>query len=282
MSKSLPCEYCKNDIPLLVNTCPHCARPGLFPNVRSAEEVAERAALERRYKLVKSPSASRSALDSFEAAVSNSRAVIARSVNELQRLATSNNEIYATYYQLTEAEVRLPRGDKWDFLRSVTDTVLFSDHHKKHIRFAALSLDGNGLSNYGDCSIILRENMIAHRASVFEENSVMFMKHKKIPMSKADRLPKGYRATWGDRAKLCVAKLHKRIDATTLPDEYSALLLRQGANPEEDEFVEVHIYGPMTALTIEQVIISPKIKRKSRAILKALKEGLVKAGVIVS
>jgi hypothetical protein len=286
MAESIPCEYCENDIPLLSNICPHCGRPGLFPNVRSAENDRERAALETRYQAAKSllsGSGATHSLDDFETAVSGSKAVIARSVIELQRLAESDNEIYATYYQLTEAEIRLPRGDKWDFLRSVTDVALFSDQHKKHIRFAALSLDGNGLFNYGECSIVMRENMIAHRASVFEENSALFMEHHKILMSEADNLPKGYRATWRDRAKLCVAKLYKRIDATTQPDEYSALLLRQGATSEGDEFVEVHIYGPITARTIEQVIISPRIKRRPRdTIIKSVKEKLEKVGANVS
>src|SRR5215212_10954932 len=107
MSKSLPCEYCKNDISILADKCPHCGRPGLFPNVRSAEDPQERAALEGRCQSAKSVLSARgvtSSLEDFETAVANSKAVITRSANELQRLATSDNEIYATYYQLTEAE----------------------------------------------------------------------------------------------------------------------------------------------------------------------------------
>ena len=102
-------------------------------------------------------------------------------------------------------------------------------------------------------------------------------------MSEADKLPLGYRAAWAERGKLCVAKLHKSIDAATSPDEYSALLLKQGATSEDDQFVEAHIYGPITVRTIEQVAFYPRPKRRpSATILKALKEKLSQAGVPIS
>jgi hypothetical protein len=55
--------------------------------------------------------------------------------------------------------------------------------------------------------------------------------------------------------------------------------LQQGATSEEDEFVEVHIWGPMTVRTIAEVAFKPRAKRAQRAIIKALGERLVKAGV---
>lgn len=285
MSSASACDHCKNEIPLSADKCPHCGLPGLFPNVRAAEEPSELAALERRYNSAKNDLSARGATKSqedFETAVSDSAAIIARSDNELQRLATSENELYATYYQLIESGVRLPAGDKWDTLRVMADSALFPGY-KSHVRFAALSLDGVGLFNYGNCLIVLRDALIAHRASVFEENSVLFMKHHRIRMSEAAKLPRGYRSTWKDRAKLCVAKIHNRIDADTQANEYSALVLREGATSEEDEFIEVHIYGSISIRTIEKVILSPRLKRRQRAtILKALKERLEKAGVTIS
>jgi hypothetical protein len=285
MSKLPPCEFCANDLPPSASQCPHCGRPGLYPNVRAAETPAERAALDRRYQAAVRDSAARGAtsnLNDFETAITDSKAVISRPHTELQRLATNDNELYTTYYKLTEAEVRLPEGSKWDVLRAVTDSALFPGY-KEQIRFAALTLDGQGLFNYGNCSIVLRTDYIAHRASVFEENSVLFMKHHNIPMSEADNLPRGHRATWDERGKLCVAKLHKSIDATMRTDEYSTLLLEQGATSEDDQFVEVHVYGPMTVRTVEQVTLDPRPKRHpSGIILKALKEKLSQAGVPIS
>ena len=68
--------------------------------------------------------------------------------------------------------VRLPNGEKWDVLRPVIDGVIFPGYHDK-IRFAALTLNGRGLSGYGPCALILREDRIARRTTVFEENSIL-------------------------------------------------------------------------------------------------------------
>ena len=54
-------------------------------------------------------------------------------------------------------------------MRVFADDALFPGY-KEQIRFAALSLDGKGLSSYGECTLILRDHMIAHRASVLEGN----------------------------------------------------------------------------------------------------------------
>ncbi len=124
--------------------------------------------------------------------------------------------------------------------------------------------------------------MISHRASVFEENSALFMERRGIKISRSPNLPKGYRATWDERAKLCVAKLAGKIDAATRSDEYSGLLVKQGATSEDDEFIEVHIWGPMTVLTMERVIVTAPKPRHRATIIKALKAKLAKHNVRVS
>jgi hypothetical protein len=275
------CAGCHNDIPRSASICPHCGRPGLYPNVRAAEDPDEVAALERRYLTAFSEAAARgadTALHEFEDEVGRSKAVLARPANELQRLATSDKQIYATYYELLSAGVIAHVEDRWSLRRALADEAMFHGY-KKEIRFAALTLDMRGLSNYGDCFVVLRTEMIAHRASVFEENSTMFMRRHRILMNEADNLPRGYRATWDDRGRLCVAKLFREIDAHTPKGEYSKLLLREGATTAEDEFVEVHVWGPMTARTFEQVSITTRSKRAHKVIIGALRERLGKLSV---
>jgi len=281
LQKTIECEFCHNHFSSASERCPHCARPGLFPNVRAADDDDERNALNRRYQEAISDAASRKtdqAAKDFEAAVTRSQAVIARSLNELQRLATSDNELYATYHQLVDAGLRLPSGDQWNTLRVLTDETLFSGY-KQHIRFAALSLDRIGLHNYGECSLVLRDDMIAHRASVFEENSVVWMAKHQIKISEATDLPKGYRAVWSERVKLAVAKLSEKIQSTTRADSYSGLLLEQGATSEDDQFIEVHIWGQMTARTFEHVIVEQPQQQMSSVTLNALREKLGAVGV---
>ena len=274
------CNFCGHGLPRGPSSCPHCGQPGRYQNVDDAGAGEEQVALDLRYRSAVADSAARGAEDrlkDFEMAVGKSKAVISRPLDFLQPLAQSDNVLYATYYKLMQAEVRLPEGGKWDILRAVTDEALFTGF-KEEIRFAALSLDGVGIFNYGPCSITLREEMISHRASAFEENSVLFMDHRQVLMKDAHDLPKGYRSLWAERAKLCISKLAKSIDRSTQPDEYSGLLIRQGATTDDDHFVEVHIWGGLTRRTMERVIVPRPKNAVERTITEAIKVGLQAVG----
>ncbi len=277
MTVSDQCPFCKNDIPRSEARCPHCAQPGRFPNVLDASDEAECQALDQRYRAAIRDGDDRGCgqlIRQFEAEAASSRAVIARSVPEVDRLASSDSQLYATYYELIRAGVRLSTGEKWDRLRVATDGALFGEKNKDQIRFAALTLDGMGLDNYGECSLVVRNEMIAHRSSVFEENSVKFMERHKIGLAAVNDLPRGYRAPWEDRSKLCTAKLAVALDKTSQPDDFPKLLLKQGESSDDDDFVEVHIWGPMSVRTFEHVIVRRKQRRPRMTILKALEERL--------
>lgn len=188
---SSPCDHCGNAIPLRWERCPHCALPGLFPNVRAAEAPAERRALARRYHRALRAAAGRGAgekVAQFEEAAAGSTAVTARPMRELDRLIAS-----------------------------------------------ALSLK----------------------------------KHAYEP-------PRGHRATWSERARLCVAKLADRIKPTIRREQFSQLLLHPGRSPKQDGFVEVHIWGPMTIRTIGRILVRKQRRQASR---RALRDRLRAFGV---
>lgn len=285
MITSVNCPHCGNNFPLSLQQCPHCGQPGHFANVIVAS--SEQSFLQNRYNRAKRDAAARGVtanVDDFEKAATNSRAIINRSTSELSRLVGSDLEVYATYYHLSEG-IRLQSGEEFDSLRQAADSIFFTGY-KEQIRFAALSLNSTGLSNYGECSWLLREDMIAHRASVFEENTTLYYMNN--PIKGAKDVPEGYRAIWADRAKLCVAKLAAKIDTATASAEYSNILLHQGATSTEDEIVEVHILGSMTIRTIEEVSFNPvptTISKKEqisrRATIESIKEKLRKYGVKV-
>jgi len=198
---------------------------------------------------------------------------MARSARELDRLLSSAEGLFTTYYNLLEGEVHLPHGNEMDELREMADTKLFPGC-RKHIRFAALSLNGAGLPHYGDCSFVFRESMIAHRASAYEENSAYFLKkHEYAP-------PPGHRATWEERAKLAVAKHGGDLDAAVTPEQFAGLVLKPGATSKEDCFIEVHIWGPMSIQTVEQVLLTAPSKG-GRSVSKAIRDRLKKEGVKV-
>ncbi len=267
--------------------CPHCGLPGLFPNVTIA--LREQSFLQNRYDKAKSNAVTSGVIanvDDFEKTLHKSCAVMNRSTTALLRLVESDFEVYASYYQLSSS-IRIQSGDIWDSRRQPADSIFFTGYHEE-IRFASLSLDSIGIANYGECSLVFRENMIAHRTSVFEENTTTY--YMKNDIKDADSIPKGYRAIWADRAKLCIAKLASKIDTTTTPAQYSNILMHERAIPTgEDEFVEVHILGSMTIRTIEEVTFNPipttlnKRDRKLRvAIIEGIKDKLGIYGVKVN
>lgn len=237
--------------------CPHCFRPCLYPNVNAARRPEEVAELTKRYTEAFAKASAEgwdSALKDYEAAVVGSEAVISRSFAELQRLSYSEDEVYATFYQRVDAGLRLAGGDAWDRLRSIADNILFSEQNKRHIRFASLTLNGQGLPHYGDCSLLLREDMIVHRASAFEENSVMFMKRHNINAKADFEVPCGHRASWAERAKLAAIKArhHKSLQSASYANE----LQRAGADEKKDVFIEIHIWGSLTIRSIRKVTIT--------------------------
>ena len=98
--KNFTCPDCRLEMPLDWSTCPHCARPSHFPNVRQAEGPEERQALESRYQQARHDAAQRGAetiLQQLETAVQGSQAVITRPFEEVARLARSDKQLYATY-----------------------------------------------------------------------------------------------------------------------------------------------------------------------------------------
>jgi hypothetical protein len=248
-----------------------------------ANRLEEKAALATRYQSVIEEAPTRgteAVLQAFESALANSEAVINRSLGELIRLAHSDSQIYATFYQRVQAGVIFPGGDKWDRLRALADTVLYGDKNKSEVRFAALTLNDFGLENYGECSLVLKRDMVAHRANVFEENSVLFMRRHEVQAKDDYAIPVGYRAGWAERGLLAVAKLGKAIAPDLLADDFNELVLKSGADGESDHFIEVHIWGPLTIRSFHRVTVRQWKSDPSTAQLKALEEKLTQFSIV--
>ncbi len=283
MSYSPPCGDCGHEVPPSLNSCPHCGRPGRFPNVLAARNPAELAELESRYQIALADTLARKAeapLNGFIAAVADSQAVICYWLGEAERLASSDNELYASYYGKLRGGSRAAKGEDWDSRRISADGAFFPNYQEE-IKFAALTLDGLGLKSYGPCSMLCRTEMIAHRASVTEENTVLLFEKLGV---RADKLPLGYRATWDERAKICVIKLADKIEPITKHEEYPAMLAQQGADSANESCVEVHIYGSLTIRSLEKISVrleakSGKQLRIERLRYKTLVEKLKKFGV---
>ena len=123
------CSYCGFEVPLSRDRCPHCARPSRFPNVIQSGMQKEKDALETRYQAACREAGVRrikSRVQQFEDAVmQQSRAIIAKPWEEINRLANSEKELYTTFYSLINAGVRLPNDTQWDQYRGRVDEALF-------------------------------------------------------------------------------------------------------------------------------------------------------------
>ena len=109
--------------------------------------------------------------------------------------------------------------------------------------YGVLSLDGQGLREFGPASAVIDEKYISHRSTVTESDSVRMVASRFT----TGVVPPGVISTWGEKHKLAVTKLANNIGPTTDADDF-ARLIRRGSNSDEGfgEFMEVQIYGSIS------------------------------------
>lgn len=274
-------------------TCWHCGKQYLFscenclscfkanqecPNIFQARQELDW--LLKRYDLARESARQKGCLvqlDALEEACINGEVVINRELKTIAHLAESSNYLYTNYYEKIRSGSLIPGGNKWDTWRQMADAALFPGYFDK-IKFAALSLDGNGLSHYGECTMVCNLRMIKDRTTFFHTNTTVFLLDIP-PRELVDNPRLGYRASLENVGILAGAKLANALKCDTQSDEFTALVQKSDPNPERDVMIEAHIYGTMNIDTLKQVRIKkPKRARSDRA-LKTLKEKLKKAGV---
>ena len=276
----MKCSECGSTIPHDREACPTCGTYAGFPNVREVSLVSEKEALERRYNkaLKDAHTDGQDALLEFLHTLKDSRAAIAIDLDYLAGFMTKDETLYSSYALMVSGEIRKAASSVNDKKRRGVEGFFFGSYADK-IRYAALSLDGKGLSSYGLFTLILKDVAVRTRATLLEDNSYKFYdKFKdKIP----DNFPPGYRAAWGERHKLAVAKLADRISVTTTHDEFPGILLSCTGDRKTDDFIEVHIYGAFDNSAVETVVGNSKTSSKTvKAQLAVIKEKLIKKGVL--
>ena len=123
------------------------------------------------------------------------------------------------------------------------------------------------MDSYEPYAIALKDLAVKDRATVLEENSYLFVERHDIRRGGA--APLGYRATWAERHKLAVSKLGARVSNVMTQVDFARLLLSGGSNRVSDEFIEVHIYGPLDNNAIESVRGKTKLKNTADRALAA-------------
>lgn len=252
------CPHCAGPVQFVHRHCPHCDAQLEAPNVRAARREQSSLAQRHADALAKHPDKVLQFARFMDAVNQDTTAVIARSPDECWRLASSTEQLYASFYQLASAGVRMPSLSLCDEIRTSVDERLFP-YYKDHILMAALSADGWGLTHYGDCHLEIKPEMMETRSSVFEQNSLLFITDI-LELRHGKAIPAGHRALWEERGKLAVVKHQDELDADTSPAHYPALLLSSGVQAGKDErFIEVHIYGSLSMLSVAAVRLMPSV-----------------------
>ncbi|CAG0959234.1 hypothetical protein PHYC_00630 [Phycisphaerales bacterium] len=254
---------CGSEIPINVRICPACGMDNACPNVRAASQPAEVDALDHRYSEALNRAAQRGTraivLD-FQAAVDQSVAVNALSLDEAERILKASNKLFQTFAARISAGSQSPcTTDYYDMVRPRVEALLFP-YYGQEIRFAALSLTYDGLTSFGPIALILSEQAIACRSTVLEDNSVHFFQDHKTDLL-AD-FPPGYRATWSRRGMLAVAKLADQISGPLDRRGYHNLLLHHDATTGREHCIEVHIFGACNLHTVN-IVRGPKRFRRN-------------------
>lgn len=266
-------EDCGEEVPSHSRDCVVCGADAGFPNVRHAMQEEETKLLDSRVQNVLG-NENEDVVIKFGDAVKHSVAVLCRSYGLLQNLVSDDNSLYGTFYGLVKAETRLPENNSYDQIREAVDSIMFP-FYKDHIRFAALSLDGMGLTNYGSCSVMFKNSSINNRASVFEENTISFFKNRSIVVG--SKLPNGYRASWSERYKLAMAKIGDGLKKETPEDDFPSILMNN-SNSDDPDFIEVHIYGSIHRKAIEKVTALKPTSKADKVILKSIEKKLKDIG----
>jgi len=274
----LICPNCGSPFHESNRHCPGCSSDLGFPNVRAAQKPEEVEALRQRCIDAEVSTRERDCevvLLQFGEAVKKSKAVISRTIGEVSHLVSNDNALYNTFYQSVDAHARLPEDNPFDRGRSSVDSTLFPLYYKSMV-FAALSLDGHGIQKYGGLTMVLREDVIKQRATVFEENSMDFCRRQKIIAG--NPIPSGYRAVWDKKHELATAKLHSLLTPTTSPDEFPKILLKSGVGKMSDEFIEVHIFGSFNRRGIERIVGTAPKRKEDKVLLMSIKKKLEQFG----
>ena len=134
------------------------------------------------------------------------------------------------------------------------------------ICFAVLSVNGFGPPYYGRTSLTFDEALLCHRASVFEENSVNFLRRTNF------RLAPGFRALWAFRGKLAAAKAGPQILPGLGDKDFEALLMTPDVNAPDPSFVEVHVFGFLHHTAISKIQFWPPRDKKDKVFRTRIRE----------
>jgi hypothetical protein len=274
------CPKCGTDVQPQHRYCHVCGTDVGFPNVRAANIPPEREALEARVNAAWASAratGSETKLKEFESAVRNASAVMNRSAGALFGWVNGPSPLFKSFHRQVEEDGR-PVDAEWDQQREAAESTINPFVYRELI-FAALSLDGTGMTYYGPYAVTLRTVTIEDRSSAFEENPFVFNKRHHVVAGQAP--PPGYRAKWSEKSQIAVAKLHSKVRTSTSEKDFPSILMEERRGESDCDFVEVHIYGTVNREGIAQVVGPQPPRRPDQLLWRQAKRRLKELGAVV-
>lgn len=244
--------------------CPACGAYAGPPNIRHA--AREQAALEQRFQAALTDCQNRHAeavaQDFVDQVEHHSAAVINGDAKFFLHFFNDGNSLYASYQQSTAASIRIAGEIANDVKRLATEALIFG-HYGYKIRYAALSLNGQGLHSYGSCSMVLNQSLCKNKASLTEDNTYVIAEKNLTAFYQQKDMPSGIRARWQERHKLALAKHGPALTAASNAGDFADLLLYCAGERATDRFMEVHIYDAFSSAAVSAATL-PKSGKNQR------------------
>jgi hypothetical protein len=270
---------CGASVPSNSPICVACGEAVGAPNVRAALCSSELTALDYRYKNALDEAKKEGREENFfkiQSAAAMTQAVICMPLVRLLPVLMDDASLISTYSLQIASGLRSPQSGGADSVRNSVEEAFFPNY-SQHIRFAALSFDGWGQTAYGGCSVELKEVSVRTRSTVFDSPLFNFATNNGVVLT--NEVPKGFRATWGDRAKLAAAKIGAASDAST--EQTCARLFIPLVEDTRSDCIEVHIYGPLNRHSISRVSMAKEIRKPDILIQEAVREMLEENGAAI-
>lgn len=228
--------------------------PSRFPNVLAADRKEEKTALDAEYRRCRDHAIQDGTihqLDAFGDICRRSKAVFTCTYNKLLPIISGHVQLYADFHSLATLRCNPQTSQRnWEALRIKAETDLIEGNPTAvKIHYASLSVDESGLGSYGECIIVLSESMMAHRSTVFPDNSALYFEQN------PGKPQPGMRAIWEERHKTCVVKFAAQINSNTQNADFASILVHGSTDGLTDQMVEVHVAGPITIRTFDKVRI---------------------------
>jgi hypothetical protein len=284
---NLTCKDCQTPNLRHARTCRACGESLGAVNVNIVSDIYFQEGLKKRYAAVLKEVSKRDKLaevQRLEEAVEQKGQAVINMPLEILFKVVNESDAYLSYQRGVEQGKIYARAFNEEIFQCVIEGVLYGVSGKDVV-YAALSLDDNGVSFYGDVSVVLKTQQIARRTTVFEKDTFPLYNELIESGWKPNKIiPSGHCGTWRERAVVVLIKHSIAVaEMKSLPD-FARLILKSDDKDYDDDFIELHIWGNITKLNLEKVTLHKKasINRYDTLQFRILQNNLQKQSTTIA